>query len=93
MHHQNKQDDEKPFDVFEPTLRSLGGVSEAARKLYSDDAFKKAVRQMLNLPSAGSYYPLNLRNLLGRVEALEAALRERMPELTKPRRHSRQFQA
>jgi hypothetical protein len=59
------------FDVFEPTLRSLGRVSAKVRKLYQDPEFNRSARDLFTQPSNGEYHPLNLRNLLARIESLE----------------------
>jgi len=64
------------FDLFQPTLRSLGGISEAAKNLYGRPGFAESVREMLTKHPAGEFYPLNLRNLLARVEELETRLQK-----------------
>ena len=38
------------FDFFQPTLRSLGGISEAAKNLHSQPGFAESVREMLSNP-------------------------------------------
>ena len=64
------------FDVFQPTLRSLGGISEAAKNLHSQLGFGVSVREMLTKHPAGEFYPLNPRNLLARLEELETRLQK-----------------
>ena len=64
------------FDFFQPTLRSLGGISEAAKNLHSQPGFAEGVREMLSKDPSGEFFPLNLRNLLTRVEELETRLQK-----------------
>ena len=58
------------FDMFQPTLRSLGGISEAARAIYAKGTFKQTAQSMLNRAPDGEFLPLNLPNLLARVKEL-----------------------
>lgn len=64
------------FEVFEPTLRSLGGVSEKARTISEEPGFKDEVRSILSRAPDGEFLPLNLKNLHARVLALESEIRK-----------------
>jgi hypothetical protein len=64
------------FERFEPTLRSLGGITEAARKMIESANFKDLVNEILNREPDGQYSPLNLPNLLSKLVELEQRIKE-----------------
>jgi hypothetical protein len=51
------------FEIFEPTLRSLGGISEKARAICEQRGFREEVALILGRKPNGEFYPLNLQNL------------------------------
>jgi hypothetical protein len=54
----------------------VGGISEAAKNLHGQLGFADSNREMLSKDPAGEFFPLNLRNLLTRVEELETRLQK-----------------
>jgi hypothetical protein len=63
------------FDVLEPTLRSRGGVGEAARALHADATFNTAMHQLFTGDPTGQLVIPSLQDALDRLEQLEARVR------------------
>jgi hypothetical protein len=68
------------FDVFEPALRSRGGIQEQARQLYADGEFSEEMRALFAGDPAGRLVIATLQDALDRITELErrvAALEKR----------------
>lgn len=64
------------FELFEPTLRSRGGVQSASERLARDGAFQQQMRAHLSSAPAGRIRFPTLADAFARIEKLEARLRE-----------------
>lgn len=62
------------FDLFQPVLRSLGGIRTAARSLYTSEQFQVETRTVLSGDPAGRYLPITLDETIPRIELLEERL-------------------
>ena len=58
------------FDIFEPSLRSRGRSSSAAKEKLNNPGFKAQVEEILGSPPDGYHIPKNLDNLCLIVEDL-----------------------
>ena len=65
------------FDVFEPTLRSRGRVSKAARELYAEEGFRRQYKRLFEGPPSGRLALPSLSDLAQQT----AILHERVAEL------------
>ena len=63
------------FDIFNPALRSRGGISQEARDLLEDPRFVTDMKTLLRGEPAGEYRPPSLPNLADRLANIEARLK------------------
>jgi hypothetical protein len=59
------------FDVLEPALRSRGGITAEAKRLYADTVFNERMRALFAYEAAGQLLIATLQSALERISDLE----------------------
>jgi hypothetical protein len=68
------------FDLFEPALRSRGGITDRAKQLYGDESFLAKMQALFAQAPTGQLVILTLPDVVERLAELEDRLR-RIEEL------------
>ena len=59
------------FDIFNPALKSRGGISKKARDKYKDDKFRGTMRKIFEKAPTGKYIIPDLKKALKKIQQLE----------------------